>query len=393
VSDMSDAAFRDARIERAWEPPEEVVVSNGIAYSPFLQPEDYGVLIRLLLRDPRLPSTMAAMAAEMRESGWKMGDDRFRVIFNRLKKAGHVKQVSEYNATTERPEWVIRVYRNPANNDQYVALGIEASSQVSGGSGKNPDSAAGPGGGSGKTRVSPGQSGSGIFPDPGPDPGFSGSGKTRVPRGQRPDPENPDFASPPPHPPEEVDTSSPYPLADQEVGAGGSAAPTGEEVDVSAEKTAAAEQFLMTLPGQWRCGRKSAKTLAPVLAVAAREQGWQLDDVLVAELTKNPGGIRRFSSVLSGRIEDLPLREGAARNGSGPRSALAPWCGECNYGEEPDSPVQRRRELPSGAVVPCPKCHPGLAQPIVPAPTVSTESGSMPESVQQLVDRLRKPAG
>ena len=272
-----------ARLVHAWEPPEDVVITAGVAFTKSLQPEDYGVLIRLLLRDPRLPSTMGVMAKEMRESGWKMGDDRFRVIFNRLKKAGHVEQVSEYNVETGRPGWVIRVYRNPANNQQYVALGIEASSQVN--------------------------SGSREIPDPGAKQS-SESGKTRVSRGQIRNPENPGSGFAPPHPPvgEEVNTSSPTPLTRNRgeeprlrTGPADLARP-----DVDQKAVLTASEFLQGLQGQWQCGPKTANRLAKLLARTAADQGWVLDDSLASQLT---GGNQVFTSLLGtlrSRIEDLP---------------------------------------------------------------------------------------
>lgn len=393
MSSAPDERFAGSYIKRAWEPPEEAVLIRAVVETVGLQPEDLGVLAALLLMDPRLPATAKALAAGLREFGWKMSLDRFEKVAARLTKAGHMSRESVFNQETKRPEWVCQVYRNPANNRPYVIQGVTASSQVGAEIGENPS----PGGQGlsevGENPISPGQSEVGENP-------ISGKPRVRkhgVSAGQNRNRENPESGFHPPHPPEEVDTSSPYPLNRTSglVPGQGSAAPTEEEVDASHQELANAEQFLMTLPGEWRCGRKSAKTMAPILVVAAREQGWELDDVLVAELTKNPGGIRRFTSVLSGRIEDLPLRGGADRS-SGPRPALPAWCGKCNYGEEPDSPAQRRRELPEGQVVPCPECHPRSRRlttaPEVPAPAGPVAPASAPQGIQQLLNGLRKPA-
>ncbi len=96
--------------------------------------------------------------------------------------SGGRSRVSFYDEATQRPTWVTRVYRNPANNEQYVDLGIAASQQVS-------------------TEVR-------EIRDSQP----SGSRETRVSPGHSRNAENPRSASHPPHPPEEVDTSSPSPL-------------------------------------------------------------------------------------------------------------------------------------------------------------------------------------
>ncbi|MFD7233583.1 hypothetical protein [Streptomyces sp. NPDC059881] len=108
----------------------------------------------------------------------------------------------------------------------------------------------------------------------------------------------------PPHPPEGVVTPSPYPLA---------AAPSatsdgsGNAAD-SDNQVQAAYDFLQDLPNPWRAGRATARKLAPQLAEAAAEQGWELDDALAKKLTETPEGIKRYPSVLARRIEDLPRR-------------------------------------------------------------------------------------
>ncbi|WP_406363797.1 hypothetical protein OID55_41880 (plasmid) [Streptomyces sp. NBC_00715] len=128
---MTDAEFAGSTIERAWEPPEEVVVPFPLAYHPILQPEDYGVLIRLLLRDPGKPSSTAALAAEFQASGWKMGDSRLRGVMARLKKAGNVRRGRDgYDPATGRPKWAFAVYRNPANNPDHVSHDTHAAPQV-----------------------------------------------------------------------------------------------------------------------------------------------------------------------------------------------------------------------------------------------------------------------
>ena len=109
-----------------WEPPEEVILRRELVRTPGLQPEDLGVLAELLLRDPSLPSTMEAIRADLQARGWKMGKDRYNAIAKRLTAAGHLARVSVFDESTQRPSWVTRVYRNPANNSQYVQIFISA---------------------------------------------------------------------------------------------------------------------------------------------------------------------------------------------------------------------------------------------------------------------------
>ncbi|MFD5065160.1 hypothetical protein ACFWNO_43330, partial [Streptomyces sp. NPDC058394] len=204
--------FGNSYIERAWEPPEEVVMQRSMVETRGMQPEDVGVLAALLLRDPGRPATAKAMAADLRDLGWKMSLDRFEKVVVRLSAAGHMHRESVFNQKTGRPEWVSRVYRNPANNAGYVSRGSEAASQVSSGIGENPILGCEGVSEVGENPISPGQSGIGENPIPG-----AKSGKTRfrdqpVSAGQGRNRENPDSALPPPHPPEEEDSSSPYPL-------------------------------------------------------------------------------------------------------------------------------------------------------------------------------------
>ncbi|MEU3038132.1 hypothetical protein [Streptomyces griseoaurantiacus] len=149
------------------------MLRRELVRTPGLQPEDIGVLAELLLRDPRLPSTMEAIRRDLQAQGWKMGKDRYNAIAKRLTKAGHLARVSVYDATTQRPTWVTRVYRNPANNEQYVDLGIAASVQVNTEVRETRDPGGSPVTEERETRVSPGQSRIAGFPRSG-----AGSRKT-----------------------------------------------------------------------------------------------------------------------------------------------------------------------------------------------------------------------
>ncbi|MEU2993521.1 hypothetical protein ABZ772_24880 [Streptomyces griseoincarnatus] len=107
--------------------------------------------------------------------------------------------------------------------------------------------------------------------------------------------------------------------------------------------------FLTSLPHPWTVGRKTAAAMAPLLLEAVTAQGWDLDDDLIAELTKNPDGINSYRSVLAHRIADLPKRQTAAT------ASIPPWCGSCGD-ENPAAAHNPRWRLTDGQ--PCPTCHP-----------------------------------
>ena len=321
--------FGASYLERGWEPPEEVVLRRELVRTPGLQPEDIGVLAELLLRDPRLPSTMEAIRRDMQAQGWKMGKDRFNAIAARLTKAGHLARVSVYDETTQRPTWATRVYRNPANNEQYVDLGIAASQQVSGEVRETRDSQP------------------------------SGSRETRVSPGQSRNAENPRSGVHPPHPPEEEDSSSPTPPT-HPTGALPSQREEGPEF--SAEETAAAVDFLQQMQ-RWQAGAATARSCAPKLLRTMREQGWPslvgadagYLALLEAEVLKNTGGAASWTKCLPGWVRDLrryalvrPQTTPTPASSPGPaatRSAIAA-CHACDeYGwllDDDDDGPQRR---------------------------------------------------
>jgi hypothetical protein len=345
-----------ALVVRAWEPPEEVILSRHIIESPGLQPEDVGVLARLLVRDPGQPATIVALAKELQEAGWKMGESRFTAIFKRLKRAGHVQHVSEFSESTGRPQWVVRVYRNPANNDQYVQSGVETASQVRPETVETSVSLAEQPCEAVEIAVSRGQSETVETTDSGAKPWKSRFRESTVSRGQRRNRENRGFGVHPPHPPEEVDTSSPNPLKQP-------AAPTEEEAGrFTPEQLQQAERFLQMLPGPWAAGRKTAQRLAPKLLDAADAQGWDLDDALAAQLAEKPDGVHRYAAVLAARIDDLPLRAAVARAAQPARvvpavAVLPTWCEDLDC----DGDTRLRTVFDSQGyrrTGPCPDCHP-----------------------------------
>lgn len=117
-----------------------------------------------------------------------------------------------------------------------------------------------------------------------------------------------------------------------------------------------AEGFLQSLPGPWAAGRKTASKLAPLLLERITQQGWDFDDALAVELTKNPGGINNFRAVLKTRIDDL-AKKPSSKSRDSPTAHQGPHCGDgdCN-------PVSRYRttEDTDGHLVsaPCYACHP-----------------------------------
>lgn len=120
------------------------------------------------------------------------------------------------------------------------------------------------------------------------------------------------------------------------------------------EALKAAVDFLVNLPEPWAVGRITAKAIAPQLLEVIAEQGWHLDEQLVAKLTENPHGINRHSSVLRIRIGDLPKAPQQTHR-SGP--ALPRWCGLCGDGN-PAAEFNTKFRTAPGSSKPCPDCHP-----------------------------------
>jgi hypothetical protein len=113
----------------------------------------------------------------------------------------------------------------------------------------------------------------------------------------------------PPHPPEEVTTSSPYPLTDS----AGSLPSQREEAEggFAPKELHAAESFLQQLRPPHHMGAASARRYAPLLLRSMAEQGWpsifEVDRTLLArEVTRDPQGFKRASSLVPTRIRDLP---------------------------------------------------------------------------------------
>ncbi|MBK5993371.1 hypothetical protein JHN53_17320 [Streptomyces sp. MBT58] len=352
-------------LERATEAPEEVVLRRELIRTPGLQPEDIGVLSELLLRDPGRPSTAAAVRKDFQALGWKMGRERYAGIEARLTKAGHLARIPAYDVAEGRPTWITRVYRNPANNQQYVDLGISASLQVSDEMRETstPDDEHGPE--VRETRVSPGQSRNAENPQSGAEVRKTRNPETRVSPGQSRNAENPQSGGHPPHPPEEEDSSSPYPLT-RTTGPLPSQREEGREF--APEEIAAAQDFLQRMQ-RWQAGLATARKCAPRLLRAMRTQGWPMLTamdaaqrlVLEGEIFKNTGGATSWVKCLPGWVDDLCLYRMPTAPATGPAGGTAPQavtelraaCPDCDqYGwaldDDDDKPNRR-----------C--THPGLA--------------------------------
>jgi hypothetical protein len=353
---MTDAEFAGSTIERAWEPPEEVVVPFPLAYHPILQPEDYGVLIRLLLRDPGKPSSTAALAAEFQASGWKMGDSRLRGVMARLKKAGNVRRGRDgYDPATGRPKWAFAVYRNPANNPDHVSHDTHTAPQVSPIRWIPTDRAQTPRSDALESNVYAGQSDPLKSNGSDSDALDSDALESNVYAGQSDPLKSNGSTVSPPTPPllreEEEDSSS---SLDPSTAAGAVA-----ELDQAA--VTAAREFLTLLPGRWACGRKTAARLAPLLVEAVAAQGWVLGPALVAQLTRRARGKSAEAAVvLAERIEDLPLYQATRATVPGeqrdqartPAAAQLPFDGPAAGLAAPGDATTSGPEQPAPVVVP-----------------------------------------
>ncbi|MGW2353653.1 hypothetical protein [Actinacidiphila glaucinigra] len=314
-------AFSNTTVVRAWEPPEEVVVSSALAHSEGLQPEDYGVLIRLLLRDPHQPSSVLALAEEFQESGWKMGEKRLREVMKRLKAAGHVQHLRQYNPATQRPEWQFHVYRNPANNAAYTRQAAEAFPQVRPIGRNSADRALREASDPAETGVCAGQADRAEFDGSAPTRRNSADRKKDVSAGQADRAEFSGSEPSPPHtPPGGLVTPPTVPPRPTTPGsvvaavAGGdiprsasNTNPVAAEAGLTEVELSAAAEFLADLPGRWACGPQDVDKYAVLLAEAVKRQGWPLQAELERWLTADERSIRgAYPRVIPARLRNLP---------------------------------------------------------------------------------------
>ncbi|MFE7757650.1 hypothetical protein [Streptomyces sp. NPDC057429] len=336
-------AFTSTTVVRAWEPPEEVVVPFALAHSEGLQPEDYGVLLRLLLRDPQRPSSVLALSEEFQTSGWKMGEKRLREVMKRLKAAGHVQHLREYNPSTKRPEWQFRVFRNPANNAAYTRHGGDSFPQVRPIGRKPADRGSDAISDPAETGVCAGQTDRAEIGGSAPIRRIPADRSEDVSAGQtdRAEIGGSDVAPPTPPRREEEDSSSRKSSSTTLVAAGAQA--------TDAAAVTAAVEFLAELPGRWACGRKTATELGPLLAESVAAQGWGLGSDLSQQLTRRSQARRSAQAVLRERIEDLPRYRAARKALEQERTKTVPLGGE----QQPSLPEVQQAgpgaaELPSG---------------------------------------------
>lgn len=366
---VSGEEFAASRFEIAQEPADEVVLKRAIVETAGLQPEDLGVLAALLLRDPHRPSTMEAIRKDLAAQGWRMGKDRYNAVAARLTTAGHLSRISVYDEAAKRPTWVTRVFRNPANNAQYVDLGIAASSQLSAEARETRDAEPGASAEVRETRDSPGQSRNAGFPRSGSESRETRDSADEVSAAQGRNAENPRSAASPPLPPEGMGNPSPLPPTDNSRQRG---ATDGSGQEFSEPEKQAASDVLQSLPGEPWCkvGPVEADGLAPLLLERMAKQGWptmtELPDsaraTLVECLTANPGGIDNPVRILrTKRIPNLWRYRptGSSSSSRAVSSSLPPWCGKCNQGIEPSHVFERMVPLPDNSDdVNCPDCHP-----------------------------------
>ncbi|MFD5110355.1 hypothetical protein [Streptomyces cinereoruber] len=324
--------FGSGRFERAWETPEEVILRRELIRTPGLQPEDLGVLAELLLRDPWLPSTMEAIRGDLQAQGWKMGKDRYNAIAGRLTKAGHLARIPAYDEATQRPTWVTRVYRNPANNEQYVDLGITASMQVNAETRETRDPEPKPRSESRETRDSPGQSRIAENPRSG-----AGSRKTRDPEtrvlpGQSRIAENPRSGFSPPTPPLGGGNTTPSPPTRPAVSVP-SGTREGEDQAHTPDKhtpdrLAAAADFLRGLTGDVALNAKQRAGLAPLVLGLVDDDGWPLSTELLRALSvaRDRAPVKNAASVVRSRIENLPPYQAPASSPAAAAPAGADMC-------------------------------------------------------------------
>ncbi len=318
-----------ATIVRGQAPARAVTVQRAVAFSGRLTHQlDYVVYLHVLFAiNSGLQVTVPGVVASVREAGVRsaksgtelVGRDAVYESFARLIEARFIRRTTIPNPKGKgyRGLTSYEVYEHFEDNPDYAP---EDSSEESGT--KLPVFA--------ETDVPPGQTTSGVRGNKGSSgvrgSGVRGRGGSFVSAGRPTSANTGSGTGSPPHPPEEVNTSSPYPL-----GTGAeSVAPAAREGEgeistnptPSAEQVEAAFQFLQVLPRPWTAGRVTARSLAPLLAGVVADQGWELDDFLVAELTQNPEGVKRPTKVLKSRIEDLPRRL-ARRDVPRPRPAVA----------------------------------------------------------------------
>ncbi|WP_139238476.1 hypothetical protein [Streptomyces aidingensis] len=355
-----------AAIVRGVEPaPATTVLRHMVFGSGLTHALDYVVLLHMLfaLEEDR-PVTVRDLWLGLQAEGVRsakntkelVGRDAVYQSVNRLIKAGFVRRVEEGGKPGQFGSVRYEVYRQPAYNPDHMPApepwspeDDPASPLVSPQVGPLPGTPEAEEAGKSQNDKTAGRTASRNAGYGNAGYGVPGSGKPRIPAGRTaygvPGSGNP---SPPTPPQVEVETSSTSssshtPAARTPQGPQGQ---RGLPVP-DADRIAAAEEFLATLPGGWACGLKTAQNLAPKLAAHTLAQGWDLTPELAAHLTGNlPEKIHRRSSFLEGRIDDLERRDAVrpattAGGSSGERCPYHPnreaaSCVPCRSGGAPD---------------------------------------------------------
>ncbi|MFF4756337.1 hypothetical protein [Streptomyces sp. NPDC001270] len=144
------------------------------------------------------------------------------------------------------------------------------------------------------------------------------TGKRRISAGQTASPDRRSAKPSPPHPPEEVNTSSPSSPTEPSRSLPSQMEEEGESF--APKDLHAAESFLQKLTPPHHMGAVSARKYAPLLLQSMGQQGWpsifEVDrGVLAQELTRDPEGFKRPSSLVPTRIRDLARYEVIAAAG------------------------------------------------------------------------------
>ncbi|MFE7412912.1 hypothetical protein [Streptomyces laurentii] len=343
-------AFGRSRIERGWEPPEEVVFRTDQLDPSALQPQDIGILYHLLVRDPELPCSVLVLAEELKAYGWKgLSDKPLRESLRRLIGAGHVERLKANDPETGQMVWLFRVYRNPANNPQVKAIRSDLPDGPNKRSAHPVDST-----------VSAGQThpvdltGWAAIRSDLPD------GSHDVSAGQTHPVENAGWVVSPPTPPLGGGNTTPYPHTRPAVPAGTGTREEGEDQAHVPDKhtparLAAAADFLRGLTGDVALNSKQRTTLAPLVLEAIDGDGWCLGPELLRALSvaRDSAPVKNPASVVRSRIENLrPYRASdAGTSAAAPAPDACPLhphrpaaaCRPCQAGDADGAPDPSRR--------------------------------------------------
>ncbi|MFJ8443989.1 hypothetical protein [Kitasatospora griseola] len=344
------------------EPVTEVTVHMHMVYGANLpDPLDTLVLLHLMFMvaggtSPTAAKVLTALRAEGIQAGngsGLIGRDAVQASFRRLTQAGFLRRIGQAQGQKGRFGGAgYELYRRPSYNPDWVpSEPLDATNPGLTSPQVTPQTAlpstAVPS--KRQKRISAGQTANGIAGHGTTGTGNAGRGQKRISAGQTANGIAGHGSAFPPHPQEEVTTSSPNPRSKPTRSNGAGAREEEEGVVFDPEETAAAVRLLQVLPDPWTVGRAKAKVLAPGLLEAMADQGWpaitKLDShtnrLLVQQLTKNPGGIKNYPSILErDRIPNLPLFEVVA----GPNTA--PTAG-------PENPCPSHPRLEAAR---CPQC-------------------------------------